>query len=616
CDIADMYLRIGIAPRDRPYHRFLWRGMDTSFELNRVVFGINSSPFLAQYVSQQHARKYEKCYPMAAETVLKSTYMDDSLDSVPDAEHGIELYKQLLQLWAKAGMQARKWMSNCSRVLKQIPLKDRKSAVDLDNGPIPCTKTLGVWWMADKDIFTFKETSPYTDMEYTKRNFLKKIATLFDPIGLLAPFTVRAKIILQDIWTAGKDWDEELDEILIQSVRVWFNELPEITKIKVPRCLSDTHKTVDTISLHTFVDASQYAYGAVTYARCTYKDGTVSSNIIAAKTRVASTIATSIPRLELMGAVVGVRLAQSIATALEIEVRKVTFWSDSLNVLWWIRGKSRDFKPFVANRVGEVQRSTNPEQWRHVPTNMNPADLVSRGMKSSDLAQSNMWWQGPHFLRQLEDKWPPNKLSSENISDKELKTTSTKKYSNQLYSGNTNMKSFVSVYEDKTTEMRLNPERYSSWLKLTRVLAWINRFTHNCHLSKEARVSGELTSGEIHKAEIHLIKQAQRIEFREEWTAVRNGKPLKQNSKLLGLQPKLDEDGLLRSDGRLKYAEFLSYDVRFPVILPRRSWITRLIIKHFHEQGHHASGTNQTLAALSARYWIVSAREEIRDWEK
>ena len=135
------------------------------------------------------------------------------------------------------------------------------------------------------------------------------------------------------MWTADKDWDEESDENLIQTARIWFNDL---TQIKVPRCISDTQKTVDTISLHTFVDASQYAYGAVTYARCTYKDGTMSSSIVAAKTRVAPTVATSIPRLELMGAVVGVRLATSVSKALEIDINKVTLWSDSLNVLWWI----------------------------------------------------------------------------------------------------------------------------------------------------------------------------------------------------------------------------------------------------------------------------------------
>ena len=118
------------------------------------------------------------------------------------------------------------------------------------------------------------------------------------------------------------------------------------------------------------------------------------------------------------------------------------------------------------------------------------------------------------------------------------------------------------------------------------------------------------------KAEIQLVRYAQIVEFQEEWTALCRGRSLPAHSKLLRLQPKLDDDGLLRSDGRLKNAKFHSYDVRYPVILPRKSWITKLIVKDFHEKGNHASGTNQTLAALSARYWVISGREVIRECKK
>ena len=97
---------------------------------------------------------------------------------------------------------------------------------------------------------------------------------------------------------------------------------------------------------------------------------------------------------------------------------------------------------------------------------------------------------------------------------------------------------------------------------------------------------------------------------------MRHEKPLLSSSKLLGLQPKLDNDRLMRLDSCLKHAKFLSYDVRYPVILPRKSWVAKLIVKEFHEKGHHATGTNQTLSALSVRYWIVSAREIIRELEK
>ena len=113
CDIAEMYLRIEVAPKDWPYQRFLWRTLNQErapdeYEFNRVVFGVNSSPFQAQFVAQTHAEKHKDEFPKAAETVLKSTYMDDSMDSVVDESQGIKLYEELNQLWSKAGMQAHK----------------------------------------------------------------------------------------------------------------------------------------------------------------------------------------------------------------------------------------------------------------------------------------------------------------------------------------------------------------------------------------------------------------------------------------------------------------------------------------------------------------------------
>ena len=138
CDIAEMYLRIGIAAGDKPYHRFLWRGTDHSrqpdvYEFDRLLFGVNSSPFQAQFVLQNHARTFKTGFPMAAETVLKSTNMDDSMDSVSNEVQGVQLYRQLSLLLTKAGMHGRKWLSNSSTVLRDIPVQDRKAKVDLDS---------------------------------------------------------------------------------------------------------------------------------------------------------------------------------------------------------------------------------------------------------------------------------------------------------------------------------------------------------------------------------------------------------------------------------------------------------------------------------------------------
>ena len=438
------------------------------FEFEQVVFGVNSSPFLAQFVIQEHARKHQSQFPLGAETVLKSTYMDDSMDSVPDKETGIDLYKQLSQLWASAGMHARKWLSNVPEVLEHIPHADCVTEVDLDRGELPVVKTLGVLWTPNEDVFKYQVHPPSRDHYSTKRAFLKGIATLFDPLGFLSPYVIRAKIILQEMWESGADWDDLVEESLSRKAQESCEELSELPRLCVPRCLR-TELGVKKITLHTFTDASQQAYGAATYARHLYEDGSVTCRLVASKSRVAPLQAVSIPRLELMAAVVGLRLAEAVGNILNLPKHEWLFWSDSVDVLYWIRGCSRKFKPFVANRVGEIQSLTDPEQWRHVPTKQNPADLLTRGLSVSTLIDEESWWKGPAFLMQEETGWPEKKIGIKKEADIEVR---------KQYQEHSQERSFLSTM----TEDRLDPTRYSSWTRLTRVSATVNCFLENCHL--------------------------------------------------------------------------------------------------------------------------------------
>ena len=147
---------------------------------------------------------------------------------------------------------------------------------------------------------------------------------------------------------------------------------------------------------------------------------------------------------------------------------------------------------------------------------------------------------------------------------------------------------------------RLNPERFSSWKRFTRVHAWVNRFVDNCRVAKKE--CGELKSSEIEDSEVQAIRSSQPEAFPEEYLALQRRKELPNTSKLLSLRPRLDEDGQMRCDGGL--------DARFPIILPRKHHVTKLIVKQYHEEGNHASGTNQTPAALSTRFWLLLSGRE------
>ncbi|XP_065196475.1 uncharacterized protein LOC135827967 [Sycon ciliatum] len=602
CDIAQMYLRISLNPDDRRYHRFLWRTDPSKppevYEFCSVVFGVNASPFLAQYVSQQHARSLSSEMPQAASVVLDSTYMDDSMTSAPDVTAAKSLYADLSDLWGQANMHARKWLSNSAEVLAEIPQADRASQLELTDEQLPNIKTLGVLWQAEIDMFTFQYKVPdFTRL--TKRQFLRILATIFDPLGFLAPYIVRAKVLFQSMWIEGFDWDADLPEDLISAAEAWCAELPDLKRVQIPRCLRQSAATTATSSVEVFVDASEKAFGAVVYIRQQFSDGSDSMRLVASKMKVAPLAVHSIPRLELMAAVLGLQLVKSLLPSLDLTMSTVTFWSDSADVLYWIRGQSRKHKPFVAHRVGTIQTASDPDQWKHVATTRNPADLLTRGMSASQLADSQFWWCGPD-MSGLHTPSPGKALSATAAAELKKPAVEIAHFS----------------YLAIAALPALDPERYSSLLKLARVIAWINRFSSNARRLNTERVSGPLSVDEIRSAEYVIIRQCQQSAFPEEISALQRGKPISPKSVLSSLQPQLDEDGILRCGGRLRYAEHISDDARCPIILPRSSRVTTLIVKRAHVRLFHVGGTNQTLAALSQRFWIVSAREAIREYEQ
>ena len=130
-----------------------------------------------------------------------------------------------------------------------------------------------------------------------------------------------------------------------------------------------------------------------------YQNGDASSKLVVAKTKVIPLATISMPRLELMAAVLSLHLANTVAEVYKIDQLNVNYWTDSMNVLWWVRNHSRKFKQFVVNKISEIQRLSTPEKWNHVRTKENPADLLSRGMLIEDLALSDLWWDGPENLR-------------------------------------------------------------------------------------------------------------------------------------------------------------------------------------------------------------------------
>ena len=233
---------------------------------------------------------------------------------------------------------------------------------------------------------------------------------------------------------------------LSTKIALWFAEFLLLPTIKVPRCLQ-LKRQVRLVSLHVFADASEEAYRVVVYQKTEYQDETTSVCLVASKSKVAPLQSMSIPRLELMGAVLGSKLAQTIASVLTVEKNSITFWIDSGCVLYWIRGYSKKLKPFVANRVSEIQVNTSPDQWRHV-TQMNPADYVTRGVRLSDLEKLKIWWKGPDYLKKAQEFWPKNEFQKTPCVTEEVKKKFTAELNEaQLFNSVTLVNSQLSTEE-------------------------------------------------------------------------------------------------------------------------------------------------------------------------
>ena len=200
------------------------------------------------------------------------------------------------------------------------------------------------------------------------------------------------------------DWDEPLSLNISKKVTNWLKGVETLSSFQVPGFLQCPEKVFE-VTFHVFNDASEKAYGSVIYQRPIYRSGKISTNLVMSKSKVAPLQATTIPRLELLSNVLGLRLAKTFVNAFQLCMDGVAFWCNSTNVLWWIRGRSRRFKPFVANRISEIQSITRPMMWKHIPTKINPADLVSRGTTVDVLSSNDLWLNGPSFLQKPMNEW-------------------------------------------------------------------------------------------------------------------------------------------------------------------------------------------------------------------
>ena len=620
-DIEAMFHQVKVDPLDSDALRFLWWPNDDlsaqpiEYRMEVHLFGSTSSPSCANFCIRKTAQDNIGNFShQVIDTVLKNFYVDDCLKSVQSSCAAIDLRSQLCELLQKGGFRMTKWSCNSKDVLETIPNADRAPSIfdlDLKAEELPIERTLGVQWSMETDMFIFKLLPK--DKPYTRRGILSVTSSIYDPLGIVSPVVLSAKKLIQDLCKQGLSWDEEIKEEAAIRWKRWLSELPKLSQISLARCLKPPDFGVaDVTELHHFADASQIAYGAVSYARFVNEErNAVHCSFIVGKSRLAHVKPMTIPRLELSAAVVTVKLDRTLREKLEIKIDRSVFWSDSTAVLQYIKNEDKRFHTFVANRLAVIHDGLKPSQWNFVESPRNPADDASRGLTPEELLLQDRWFKGPEFLWKLEESWPVPSSPLPSIPDQDPEIKSQ---------GQTNRTTMVSEESNLNSMIR----RYSSWYELKRGVAWLLRFREyirrKCYPPNDALPQGELSLEELRFAELHIVKYVQRLSFPEIFSALQASNSETQEKRALRtsgssgsiykLRPMLDKEGALRVGGRLVNAS-LNYQSKHQLLLPYNHHLSRLLIMA-HHQSVGLLGQEYVLTSLRKKYWIIKGRAAVR----
>ena len=607
-EIEGMFLQVGVLSSDQPSFRFLWREDPTTnvvvYQYTRHIFGANDSPTCANYALQRTARDNAKFYPEAAKAVLENFYMDDYLDSVESPEKAINRSEELVHLLHLGGFKLTKFVSNVPDLADRIDDSPQSTEPKVifscqeDSSHVLVLK----WDHTNDTLVVSRGTSCAITKSLTQRLVLSLVSKVFDPIGLVAPFTVGARLLLKDIWrVTGQQWDDELPQDMVQRFLVWSADLPKLENIKIPR--SYFSGPFDNIELHMFGDSSQDIFSAVAFLRARVKTPTGEEKtelaFVLGKARVAPMKVMTVPKLELQAALLAARLKREITQALTVTVNQVFMWTDSTTVLQWINSNEKQLI-FVANGVCEILEYTSVEQWNHVATKDNPADAGTRGI-SAEVLQLSSWVNGPHFLTNSSFPFVPNK---EVLNYLKLGV-------NQAVIIVDTVSLATSVKKQTTPVPWLFPfDKFSSYQRHLRIAAYVLRL-----LPKHAgyrNPDGSITDPtELDEAERHLQYLVQGESFEAERKDLLDNKFVKRSSRIAPHSPFISPNGLIRSLGRIKRSIEVGFNVKHPIILDARHPFVKLFLEHKHVKHYH-QGVEYLRSIVQEHYTVLKLRSSLR----
>ena len=518
--------------------------------------------------------------------------MDDihgSLENVEVAQIAMENIENIL---TKRGCNIEEYIWSEAKptvTIKQVANKDQRTVQLMMNSSeqLISEKVLGLQWDVTGDCLTYTfgaDKWKNKSKKVTKRQILSATSSIYDPLGLVTPITVKAKMILRKIWAMSPKigWDDIVPENIGTEWVLLVQNLIAVEQIKFQRSLTP-NMACGKPTLVLFSDGSSQAFGSAAYCRWETKSGLYESRLIASKSRIAPLKIIDIVRLELCGAVLSKRLRELVHTELGFKFERVFHLVDSEIVKAMIGRDSYGFNTFVANRLGEIHQTTKDEEWFWINGKLNISDLTTRGADASELSESSDWQRGPKFLSLAVQQWPIISKVDVTIIP-ELRTL-------------TNMVKERSSNESLADRFVLS--RFSKWTRLkyttARVMKLYKRFSKNGDVGNVDISLSDLNEAEefwIREAQICLSTEINKLSY-------------------VKLNPELNEKKLLVVGGRTERWMEATWNQQKFVLLPKDHSITKLIMWHEHvESGHLA--VNGTVAQIRCKYWIIGINKSVK----
>ena len=618
-DIEKAFLQVGVCPKDRDLLRILWivDNQVIIYRFTRLPFGLNCSPFLLAAV-MRHTLYNSDMDEETRDQILSSFYVDDSVFSEKSLSKLMSRRTSSTEAFKEAGMPLREWNSN-------DPEAQASFSKEEDDRDLPEDETvLGLFWDLKSDTIGVNHRRVMDligKIPQTKRALWSFVHKLYDPLGLIAPYTIQAKFLTSEVSKLVKGWDSKIPLEPAQRVTAWMEDFANLEYFRLPRCTELENPVWK--KLVGFCDASSKGIAACVYV-VSYDGKQTMSHLVKANTHIPKDhLKTKIPRLELIGGTILATLMTEVRKAYpEIPLEHIHYFTDSADVLYWIYSGASHWDIFVANRISSIRKLTEVNMWRHVSSAENPADIPSRGCSLSKLKDMSMWRHGPDFIREDLIDHKSTLKGYDAVHTMEIPPGCLSEMRPRV---NLISSSSCSLSPRILVSKVMNINEFETYHKLVTVTAIMLEFINKLDVRRKIRLSSPSLLKQIGidytdsvrlrtEAELLWIRATQVTHFPGIQLLVRNeDAKVSPSVKSVFFQHGVFLDTkshVLCCTTRMKNSNLPDSTV-YPMLLPSHSTFTNLYIRHVHEKVGH-QGVPQTLTYIRKEFWLLKGRKAVQ----